>query len=89
MGQKPGRGRDGAALERKIRAAGRPWTMGDVVMIADGQWAVPTKTAAEYAQEHAAESRVGDGRRVEMTLAELARAVGAVDPGAHRDTAGD
>lgn len=85
----PSRGRDGAALERKIRAAGWPWTMGDVVMIADGQWAVRTKTAAEYAQERVAETRVADGRRVEMTLEELARSVGAVDPGAHRDAAGE
>ncbi|MCX4751238.1 hypothetical protein OG455_38035 [Kitasatospora sp. NBC_01287] len=88
MGQ-PGRGRDGAALERKIRAAGRPWTIGDVVMVADGQWAVPTKTATEYAQDRLAEMRTADSRRVEMTLEELARAVGATDPGTHRDADGN
>lgn len=31
---------DGAGLERKIRAAGQPWTVGDIAMVADGQWAV-------------------------------------------------
>ncbi len=31
---------DGAGLERKIRAAGRPWTVGDIAMVADGQWGV-------------------------------------------------
>jgi hypothetical protein len=31
---------DGAGLERKIRSAGRPWTAGDIAMVADGQWAV-------------------------------------------------
>ncbi len=82
-----GRGRNGAALEHKIRAAGRRWTMGDVVMIADGQWAVGTRTVAERAQEREVRGRLADGRRVEMTLEELARAVGAVDPGAHRDQA--
>ncbi|MFJ4603777.1 hypothetical protein [Streptomyces griseoluteus] len=30
---------DGVGLERKIRAAGQPWTVGDIVMVADGQWA--------------------------------------------------
>ncbi|MFD8799279.1 hypothetical protein [Streptomyces atroolivaceus] len=27
-------------MERKIRAAGRPWTVGDIAMVADGQWGV-------------------------------------------------
>ncbi|MCX4965452.1 hypothetical protein OHA98_11515 [Streptomyces sp. NBC_00654] len=27
---------DGAGLERKIRVAGRPWTVGDIAMVADG-----------------------------------------------------
>ncbi|MFB7109157.1 hypothetical protein [Streptomyces sp. NPDC056291] len=33
----------GAGLERKIRSAGRPWTVGDIAMVADGQWAVDTQ----------------------------------------------
>ncbi len=36
----PSRHWDGAGLERKIRAAGRPWTVGDIAMAADGQWGV-------------------------------------------------
>ncbi|MEU4588405.1 hypothetical protein AB0F92_41230 [Kitasatospora aureofaciens] len=79
------RGRDMAALERKIRAAGRAWTMGDVVMIAEGQWAVATKSRAERKQIEAVEARLVDGQRMEMTLEELARVVGAADPGAHHD----
>lgn len=35
-----GRHGDGAGPERKIRAARPPWTVGDIVMVADGQWAV-------------------------------------------------
>ena len=84
-----GRGRDMAALERKFRSAGRPWTMGDIVMISDGQWAVPTTSGAERAQEHVVRERLQDGQRVELTLEELARAVGAADPSAHRDQAED
>ncbi|MFC8718064.1 hypothetical protein [Kitasatospora sp. NPDC057198] len=84
-----GRGRDMAALERKFRSAGRPWTMGDVVMISDGQWAVPTTSGAERVQEDMVRERLQDGRRVELTLEELARAVGATDPGTHRDQAED
>ncbi|MFF0413318.1 hypothetical protein ACFYUY_23120 [Kitasatospora sp. NPDC004745] len=34
------RSRDLAGLERKLRSAGRPWTLAEVVMTADGQWAV-------------------------------------------------
>ncbi|MFJ5879868.1 hypothetical protein [Kitasatospora cineracea] len=80
-----GRGHDMAALERKIRSTGRPWTMGDIVMIGDGQWAVPTTSEAERSQEHAVRERLQDGQRVELTLEELARTVGAADPGTHHD----
>ncbi|MFF2954073.1 hypothetical protein ACFVVU_22365 [Kitasatospora sp. NPDC057965] len=73
--------RDMAALERKIRSAGRPWMMGDVVMIADGQWAVPTTGRAAEGRDDAVRARVEDGQRVELTLEELARVVGAADPG--------
>ncbi|OKI06418.1 hypothetical protein [Streptomyces sp. CB02056] len=85
----PSRGRDIAALERKIRSAGRAWTRGDIAMIADGQWAVSTTSRAERAQAEAARARLVDGRRVELTLEELARVVGAADPGAHHDRAAD
>ncbi|MFF4927153.1 MULTISPECIES: hypothetical protein [unclassified Kitasatospora] len=74
-----------AALERKIRSAGRAWTRGDIAMIADGQWAVNTASRAEQAQAEVVEARLADGRRVELTLDELARVVGAADPGAHHD----
>ncbi|TQF07177.1 hypothetical protein E6W39_06720 [Kitasatospora acidiphila] len=78
-----------AALARKIRSTGRPWTMGDTVMVADGQWAVRTESWAERAQVEQVRARVEDGQRVELTVEELARAVGAADPGAHRDPATD
>ncbi|MFJ6381400.1 hypothetical protein ACIQI7_15590 [Kitasatospora sp. NPDC092039] len=85
----PSRGRDMVALERKIRSAGRAWTMGDLVVIADGQWAVNTTNRTERIQDELAETRLADGRRVELTLEELARTVGAADPGAHRDQVAD
>ncbi|MER7702389.1 hypothetical protein ABTX81_05755 [Kitasatospora sp. NPDC097605] len=78
-----------AALERKFRSAGRPWTMGDVVMIADGQWAVPTAGRAAEARDDAVQARLEDGQRVELTLEELARVVGAVDPGDDHRRAAD
>jgi hypothetical protein len=65
---------DGAALERKIRAAGRPWTVGDIAMIAEGQWAVATPEGHRD-EEAVARRRAADGRRVEMTLEELARLI--------------
>ncbi|MFE5587852.1 hypothetical protein, partial [Kitasatospora sp. NPDC056531] len=70
------RGRDMAALDRKIRAAGRAWTMGDIVIIADGQWAVRATSRAEREQNDAVEARLADGQRMELTLEELARVVG-------------
>ncbi|MFJ6382709.1 hypothetical protein ACIQI7_22250 [Kitasatospora sp. NPDC092039] len=80
-----GRGRDMAALECKIRSAGRAWTLGDVAAIGEGQWAVATTSRAERRQDEAVQARLVDGRRVELTMEELARVVGANDPGAHRD----
>lgn len=77
MAEQGGRHWDGAGLERKIRAAGRPWTVGDIVMIADGQWAVGLTAPAEAEADTAVGRRAADGRRVEMTVEELARAVGA------------
>ncbi|MGC5564819.1 hypothetical protein ACPYPG_18555 [Streptomyces sp. FR-108] len=78
---------DGAGLERKIRSAGRPWTVGDIAMVADGQWAVRTKPDTEEKRdgEAMAEHRIADGRRVELTVEELARAVGSRFEEAHRD----
>ncbi|MGY0459597.1 hypothetical protein ACW14Y_04990 [Kitasatospora sp. cg17-2] len=77
------------ALERKIRSAGQPWTMGAVAMVADGQWAVPTKSRADRSQDDVAQARLRDGQRVELTVEGLARAVGAADPGADCERAQD
>jgi hypothetical protein len=76
VAEQGGRHWDGAGLERKIRAAGRLWTVGDIAMIADGQWAVGL-TAPEEEAVTVVERRVADGRRVQMTVEELARAVDA------------
>ena len=78
---------DGAALERKIRAAGRPWTVGDIAMVADGQWAVPTGPEARPTDDEATvvERRAADGRCVELTVEELARAVGSTLGEPNRD----
>nr|WP_203673461.1 MULTISPECIES: hypothetical protein [unclassified Streptomyces] len=64
-------------MERKIRAAGRPWTVGDIAMVADGQWAVGMKPDAARDGDAVVERRVSDGRRVEMTVEELAHVVGS------------
>ncbi|WP_405589781.1 hypothetical protein [Streptomyces sp. NBC_01190] len=76
MAEQNGRHGDGAGLERKIRAAGRPWTVGDIAMVADGQWAVGLTAQEDPEADRVWEQRVADGRRVEMTMEELARAVG-------------
>lgn len=76
---------DGAVLERKIRAAGRPWTVGDIAMVADGQWGVGAQPDRWLEEETVVERRAADGRRVELTLEELARAVGPRTEDAHRD----
>lgn len=85
MAEQGGRHWDGAGLECKIRATGRPWTVGDIVMVADGQWAVDLTAPAEEAADAVVERRAADGRRVEMTLEELARAVGACFGDTRRD----
>ncbi|WP_405988391.1 hypothetical protein [Streptomyces sp. NBC_00986] len=79
---------DGAALERKIRAAGRPWTVGDIVMVADGQWAVGVQSDRRRDEDAVVENRIADGRHVELTWEELARAVGSRLRDAHRDEDG-
>ncbi|WP_329553696.1 hypothetical protein [Streptomyces sp. NBC_00696] len=76
---------DGAGLERKIRAAGRPWTVGDIVMVADGQWAVGAQSDGQCDEGAVVEHRIADGHRVELTLEELIRAVGSRIGDAHRD----
>lgn len=85
MADQGGRHWDGAGLERKIRAAGRPWTVGDIVMVADGQWAVGLAAAVEAEADAVVDRRAADVRRVEMTLEELARAVGAPFGDTHHD----
>ncbi|MFM9550765.1 hypothetical protein ACKI19_00415 [Streptomyces caniscabiei] len=80
---------DGAALERKIRSAGRPWTVGDIAMVADGQWAVGTQAEGQRDGEAVVEHRIADGQRVELTVQELARAVGSRFGNAHRDEDAD
>lgn len=81
----PSRHWDGAGLERKIRAAGRPWTVGDIAMVADGQWAVGAQSDGRGDEGAVVEHRIADGRRVELTLEELARAVGSRIGDAHRN----
>ena len=76
---------DGAGLERKIRAAGRPWTVGDIAMVADGQWAVGARSEGRRDEGVVVEHRIADRRRVELTMEELARAVGSRIGDAHRD----
>ena len=66
-----------ARLADTGRSAGRPWTVGDIVMVADGQWAVRTAGERREQSECVVERRAADGRRVELTLEELARAVGS------------
>ncbi|MFE3519409.1 hypothetical protein [Streptomyces sp. NPDC059166] len=75
---------DGAGLERKIRAAGRPWTVGDIAMVADGQWGVGAQPD-RWPDQETVERRVAGGRRVELTVEELARAVGPRAEEGHRD----
>ncbi|MEU6815516.1 hypothetical protein [Streptomyces sp. NPDC046860] len=75
----------GAGLARKIRSAGRPWTIGDIAMAADGQWAVDTQAERQRDGEAVVKRRIADGRRVELTLAELDRAMGSRFGEAHRN----
>ncbi|WP_399094112.1 hypothetical protein ACGH2B_24985 [Streptomyces sp. BBFR2] len=81
----PSRHWDGAGLERKIRAAGRPWTVGDIAMVADGQWAVGAQSDEWGDEDTVVEGRAADGRRAELTLDELARAVDPHSGQVHRD----
>ncbi len=80
-------------LERKVRAAGRPWTVGDIAMVADGQWAVPAGPRRDIEDAGAVREilrRAGDGERVELSLDELRRAADPEgDDGAGREADGD
>jgi hypothetical protein len=76
---------DGAELERKVRGAGRSWTVGDIAMVADGQWAVGAQSGEQGGGDAVVERRIAYGGRVELTLAELARAMGHRLGVAHRD----
>lgn len=73
-----------AGLERKIRAAGRPWTVGDIAMVADGQWGVGAQPDRWADEDAVVERRVAEGRHVELTVEELARVVGPIED-AHHD----
>ncbi|MEU9200405.1 hypothetical protein ACLQ2N_02225 [Streptomyces sp. DT224] len=81
----PNRHWDDAGLERKIRAAGRAWTVGDIAMVADGQWGVGAQSDGPWDEDTLVENRIADGRRVELTVEELAHAVGARIEDAHND----
>ncbi|MEY9846364.1 hypothetical protein ABH940_003451 [Streptacidiphilus sp. BW17] len=70
-------------MERKVRAAGRRWTVGDIAMVADGQWAVGARAGGGRDEDTLVERRVEDGRQVELTLDELARKVGSRVRDAH------
>ncbi|WP_098893905.1 hypothetical protein [Streptomyces sp. t99] len=74
---KPSRHEVGTGLEHKVRAAGRPWTVGDIAMVADGQWAVGVQPEARWDGGEVVLDRSADGHRVELTVEELARAVGS------------
>ncbi|MFE9011798.1 hypothetical protein [Streptomyces cyaneofuscatus] len=76
--------RDGAGLERKIRAAGRTWTVGDIATVADGQWGVGAQPE-QWPDEETVERRGAEGRRVELTMEEMARAVDSRAEEGHRD----
>ena len=71
-------------VERKIRATGRPWTVGDVAMVADGQWGVGAQAGRCLDDETTLDHRAGGGIRVEMTLEELPRVVGIRIEDAHQ-----
>ncbi|MET9059805.1 hypothetical protein ABZX99_18505 [Streptomyces antibioticus] len=81
----PNRYLDGAGLERKIRAARRTWTVGDIAMVADGQWGVGAQSDGWAGEDVVVEHRVAEGRHVELTVEELIPVVGARTVDAHHD----
>ncbi|MFG2406130.1 hypothetical protein ACGFR8_17675 [Streptomyces brevispora] len=54
-------------------------------MVADGQWAVGTQRDGWWDEGAVVEERIAQGHRVELTVEELARAVGSRIGDAHRD----
>lgn len=54
-------------------------------MVADGQWGAGAQPDRWPDEETVVERRIADGRRVELTWEELARAVGPGTEDAHRD----
>ncbi|MDF6020943.1 hypothetical protein [Streptomyces sp. JH34] len=44
------------------RAAGRPWTVGDIAMVADGQWAVGAR-CGRWDEGAVVEERIAEGCR--------------------------
>ncbi|MFJ8641934.1 hypothetical protein [Streptomyces sp. NPDC093610] len=54
-------------------------------MVADGQWAVGTQCDGWWGEDAVVEERVAEGHRVELTVEELARAVGSRIGEADRD----
>jgi hypothetical protein len=62
--------------------------VGDIVMVADGQWAVGAQSDGQRDEGAVVEDRMADGRHVELTLEELARVVGSRMRDAHRDEDG-
>ncbi|MFE6101302.1 hypothetical protein ACFVQ4_15175 [Streptomyces laurentii] len=57
--------------------------MGDIAMVADGQWGVGVQSDRWPDEDMVVEHRVAEGRHVELTVEELARAVGAPTEDAH------
>lgn len=74
---------DGASLERKIRSAGRSWTIGDITAVGEGgQWAIGVAARRQAREEAAAAivDRVRSGERIEVSLDALIRAAGLQGP---------
>lgn len=81
----PGEGWDAAGLEHKILVAGRLWTVGDVGMVAAGQWAVGTRSVGRRDESEVVDHRFTEGQSVELTLDESSDAVGSCIWDTHRD----
>ncbi|WP_406336412.1 hypothetical protein OG814_32250 [Streptomyces zaomyceticus] len=59
--------------------------MGDIAMVADGQWGVGGQSDRWPDEDTVVEHRVAEGQHVELTVEELARVVGARTEDAHHD----
>ncbi|WP_330457403.1 hypothetical protein OIB37_11135 [Streptomyces sp. NBC_00820] len=58
--------------------------MGDIAMVVDGQWAVGAQSDRWWDEGPGVEDRIADGRRIELTVEELARLVDSRIGDAHR-----